>query len=88
MRNFKEWVNLERAGKKQIAEAVSKTFLSEFFDRNWGFTYLCVRDIIAYLFTEYGQVEYQDLVGNFSKLLELRDANRPFQGLVQCVQDW
>ena len=29
---FKEWVNLERAGKKKIVEAVSKTFLSGLFD--------------------------------------------------------
>ena len=61
VREFKEWVKLERSGKNQIAEALSKTFLSRVFDRNWGFTHLRVRDIIAHLFTEYGQVEYQDL---------------------------
>ena len=67
MREFKEWFNLERAGKKQIAEAVSKTFPSGVFDRNQGFAHLHVRDTIAHLFTEYGQVEYQDLVRNRSK---------------------
>ena len=39
-REFKEWVNLERAGKKIFAEAVSKTFLSGVFDRNRRFTHL------------------------------------------------
>ena len=43
VREFKEWVNLERAGKKQTAEAVSKTFLSGVFDRNRGFAHLHVR---------------------------------------------
>ena len=32
-------------------------------------------------------MKYQDLVGNHSKLLEPWDANRPFQELVQCVQE-
>ena len=57
------------------------------FDRNQGFTHLPVRDIIAHLFTEYVQVEYQDLVGNRSKLSEPWDASRPFQELVQRVQE-
>ena len=69
-REFKEWVDLERAGKKQIAEAVSKTFLAGLFDRNRGFAHLRVREIVAHLFTEYRQVENQDLVGNCSEFLE------------------
>ena len=32
-------------------------------------------------------MENQDLIGNGSKLLELWDANRPFQELVQRVQE-
>ena len=87
VREFKEWVNLERAGKKQIMEEVSKTFISGGFDRNWGFAHLGVKDIIAHLFIECRQVEYQDLVGNRSKLSEPWDANRPFQELVQRVQE-
>ena len=46
-----------------------------------------MRDIVTHLFTEYGQVENQDLVGNRSKLLEPWDMNRPFQELVQRVQE-
>ena len=45
-----------------------------------------MRDIVTYLFTEYGQVENQDLVENCLKLSEPWDANRPFQELVQRVQ--
>ena len=37
VRDFKECNNLERTGKKQIAEAVIKTFISGVFDHNWGF---------------------------------------------------
>ena len=86
-REFKEWINLELAGKNQITEAVSKTFLARVFDRNRGFTHQRVRDIVTHLFTEYRQVENQDLVGNCSKLSEPWDANRPFQELVQRVQE-
>ena len=42
--------------------------------------------IITHIFTEYGQVEYQDLLGNRLNLLEKWDANRPLQELVQRVQ--
>ena len=50
-RESKEWINLECAGKKQIAKAVSKTFLDGVFDRNRGFAHLGVRDIVTHLFT-------------------------------------
>ena len=46
-----------------------------------------MKDIITHLFMEYGHVENQDLVGNCSKLLEPWDVNRPFQELVQRVQE-
>ena len=72
---------------KKIAEAVSKTFLSRVFYCNRVFAHLHVRDIIAHLFTEYGRVEYQDLVGNCSNLSEPWDTHRPFQELVQRVQE-
>ena len=66
---------------------MSKTFLSVFFDRNQGFAHLHVRVIIAHLFTEYGHVEYQDLVGNFSKLSDMWDANQNFQELAKPAQE-
>ena len=46
----KEWVNLDWDGKNQITESVIKTFLGGVFNRNRGFTHICVRDIVAYLF--------------------------------------
>ena len=83
---FKEWVNLERVGKKNRGSSKKNVF-SGGFDRNRGFTHLRVRDIIVHLFTDYGQLEYQYLVGNHSKLLDPWDANKPFQELVQRVQE-
>ena len=83
----KEWVNLERAGKNQITELVTKTFLAGVFNRNQGFAHIRVREIITYLFAEYGQVEYQDLMGNRSKLSDPCDTNFPLQELVQRVQE-
>ena len=79
-------MNLERSGGK-ITELVTKTFLAVVFDRNQGFTHIRVRDIIACLFAEYSQVEYQNRVGNRSKLADPWDANNPFQELVQRVQE-
>ena len=37
-----------------MAEAISKIFLAGVFNRNRGFAYLRVRDIVTHLFTEYG----------------------------------
>ena len=68
-------------------EAVRKTFLARVFDRNRGFAHLWVRDIATHLFTEYGQVENQDLVQNRSKLSKPCDANIPFHELVQRVEE-
>ena len=46
-----------------------------------------MRVVIAHLFTEYGHVEYQDLVGNFSKLSDMWDANQNFQELAKPAQE-
>ena len=46
-----------------------------------------MRDIITHIFTEYGQMEIQYLLGNHLKLSEPWDANKPFQELVQRVQE-
>ena len=73
--------------EKQITEAVSKKFLAVVFDRNRGFAHIRVRYIVTHLFTEYGQVENQDLVRNCAKLSDPWDANWPFQELVQRVQE-
>ena len=64
-----------------------KTFLAGVFDRNRGFAHLRVREIVPHIFTEYGKVENQDLLGNRLKLLEPWDANRKFQELVQRVHE-
>ena len=66
---------------------VTKIFLAGVIYCNRGFTHICVGDIITYLFANYGQVEYQDLVGNWSKLADLWDTSFPFQELVQRFQD-
>ena len=50
-------MNLEPAGEKQITESVTKTSMAGLFDRSRGFAHISVRDIIAYLFVDYGQVE-------------------------------
>ena len=86
-REHKEWLNLERAEKNQITELVTKTFLAGVFDRNRGFTHICVREIITYLSAEYGQVEYRNIVGNRSKLADPWDAKLSLQELVQRVQE-
>ena len=85
-REHKEWVDLERARKKKITELVTKTLLDGVFYCKQDFTHIRVSDIIAYLFVEYGEVEYQDLVGDRSRLAEPLDANLLFQELVQHVQ--
>ena len=86
-REHKEWVNLDCAGKKEITESVTKTFLAGVFDQNRVFAHISVREIIAHLFAEYVQVEYQNLVGNRSKLADPWDKNRPFQEIVQQFQE-
>ena len=86
-REFKEWINLERAGKKTNRGSSEQNISGRSIWPQFGIRPSRVRYIIAHLFTEYGQVEYQDLVGNRSKLSEPWVANRPFQELVQRVQE-
>ena len=49
-REHKKWVNLERVGKNQITESVSKTFLDGSFDWNRGFAH--IRGKLSHIFLQ------------------------------------
>ena len=74
-------------GKNKSRRPSEKQFSLEYSNAIEDISHLRVRYIVTHLFTQYGQVENQDLIGNRAKLSEIWDANRPFQELVQQVQE-
>ena len=86
-RDWREWCNLERAGKKQLQAALPKALLASQMCPNRGLNYLTTQAVLAQLFSDWGQLSQQDLVANRRRLNEEWDANRPFTDLIQRVQE-
>ena len=86
-RLWKEWSCLERAGKKQLQQALPKALLAGQTCPNRGLNNLKTSEVLEQLFNEWGQVTQQDLVANRNRLHEDWDPSRPFSDLVTRVQE-
>ena len=85
-REFKEWQNLEKAGKKQLTEAIPSGMLNGLKCHHRGFNRVTVRMMLDHVFQNFGQIDHQDLIANRARLIEEWDSNQPFSTLVQRVQ--
>jgi uncharacterized protein with HEPN domain len=86
-RSWREWCNLERAGKKQLQIALPKALLAAQVCPNRGLTHLTTKVVLEQVFSDWGQVTQQDMVANRNRLHEEWDPSRPFSDLIQRVQE-
>ena len=72
-----EYKNLTDAGKKFIQDGIDDMYLKGITDRNVGLADVTIRDILAFLFQNYGNITQYDIEENDKKLKEKWDANTP-----------
>ena len=82
-----EYKNLTDAGKKFIQDGIDDMYLKGITDRNVGLAHITIRDILAFLFQNYGNITQYDIEENGKKLKEIWDANTPIEMLFDQIDD-
>ena len=85
LRQWTEYKNLTDAGKKFIQDGIDDMYLKGITDRNVGLAHITIRDILAYLFQNYGNIKQYDIEENDKK--EKWDANTPIEMLFDQIED-
>ena len=62
-------------------------YLKSVTDRNVGLAHITIRDILSYLFQNYGNITQYDIEENDKKLKEKWDANTPIEMLFDQIED-
>ena len=62
-------------------------YLKGITDRNVGLAHVTIRDILAFLFQNYGNITQYDIEENDKKLKEKWDANTPIEMLFDQIDD-
>ena len=86
-----EYKNLTNAGKNFIQDGIDDMYLKGITDRNVGLAHVTIRDILAFLFQNYGNITQYDIEENDKKLKEKWDANTPIEmlfGQLDNAQDF
>ena len=87
LRQWTEYKNLTDAGKKFIQDGIDDMYLKGITDRNVGLAHITIRDILAHLFQNYGNITQYDIEENDKKLKEKWDANTPIEMLFDQIED-
>ena len=79
LRQWMEYKNLTDAGKKFIQDSIDDMYLKGITDRNVGLAHVTIREMLAFLFQNYGSITQYDIEENDKKLKEKWDANTPIE---------
>jgi uncharacterized protein YdbL (DUF1318 family) len=87
VREWKEYNNIQRALKKQLAKAIEHIYLDTPYDDNVGYENVSIHVLIQYLFDEFGDITLIDLRTNAKRLDEDWDPNQPIQTLYNRIKE-
>ena len=87
VREWKEYNNIQRALKKQLATAIEHIYLDAHYDDNVGYENVSIHVLIQYLFDEFGDITPIDLRANAKRLDEEWDPNQPIQTLYSRIKE-
>ena len=87
LRQWTEYKNLTDVRKKFIQDGIDDMHLKGITDRNVGLAHITIRDILSFLFQNYGNITQYDIEENDKKLKEKWDANTPIEMLFDQIND-
>ena len=82
-----EYKNLTDASKKVIQDSIDGMYLEGITDRNVGLANITIREILEFLFQNYGNITQYNIEDNDKKLKEKWDANSPIEMLFDQIKD-
>jgi hypothetical protein len=87
VRKWKEYNNIQRALKKQLASSIEKIYLDAHHDDNVGYENVSIHVLIQYLFDEFGDITPINLRANAKRLDKDWDLNQPIQTLYSRIKE-
>ena len=87
LRDWREFVNVSTALKKQFINCIEPIYLRAKIDRNTGFSNITLRDLIAYCISTYGKIAPADIANNESTICKAWDSDTPFELLIEQIED-
>jgi len=87
LREWREYTNIHNALKKQLEEAIEPVYLRSQRHRHVGFAHRSVRELLAYLFQAYGQLNAQKLMDNQAAMNKAWDPSTPFETLIEQIEE-
>ena len=87
LRQWTVYKNLTDAGKKFIQDGIGIMYLKGTTDRNVGLADVTIREILDFLFQNYGIITQYDIEENDKKLKEKWDADTPIEMLFDQIDD-
>lgn len=73
--------------KKQIIQAIDRTYIAALADRQMGFTMITAKALLAYIVKEYDTIDYADIIDNRNKLDSEWDITQPITMLWNRIDD-
>jgi hypothetical protein len=86
LRAWKAYNNVEAALKKQLITAIPPTYLRAIKNQHSGLTNRTLREILAHLFTVYGNINPNNLRQNDTRFITEWDPNVPIENLIDQVE--
>ena len=86
-RQWREFKNVSTALKNQLLSAVENIYVRALRDRHVGYMNQSIRNLLAHLFENYGNITQLELEDNDTKMRSLWDPNSLFDCIVQQLED-
>ena len=87
LQQWTEYKNLTDAGKKFIQDRIDDMYLKGITNRNVSLANVTIREILEFLFQNYGNITQYDIEDNDKKLKEKWDANSPIEMLFDQIKE-
>lgn len=87
LREWREYINLHEAIKQQLLAAFDPIYFRALRNRHVGFANRTIREMLEFLFTNYGYITPMDLKTNTDRLNTPWDPSTPFEMLIDQVEE-
>lgn len=87
LREWREYTNLHEALKQQLLAAFDPIYFRALRNRHVGFANRSIREILEFLFTNYGNITPMDLKANTDRLNAPWDPSTPFEMLIDQIEE-
>jgi hypothetical protein len=84
---WETYINVCTALKNQIIQAIDEIYIESMKDPHTGFARVTIVELLEFLFTEYGDIDYKTLRENDRKMEQPWNVDLPFQTIIKQVND-